>query len=134
MEVTWEQTGLLPNHDYDIYFYLMNMNQIPSIDPAKLRFRTNDLDRIAIIQLKLKQTSISKDVKQDYIQKMEDLVSISKLLIEYKPNCTYADPLLIPIPGYSFFNLLILPDPLNENPLISPLIKANELNDRRAEI
>ncbi len=40
LEITIEFTGLHPGHEYEAYFYCMNMNEVFSPNASKLYFRT----------------------------------------------------------------------------------------------
>ena len=43
LEITIEFSGLLPGHEYEAYFYSMNMNEIFSQNASKLYFRTKGM-------------------------------------------------------------------------------------------
>ncbi|EAS00909.2 transmembrane protein, putative (macronuclear) [Tetrahymena thermophila SB210] len=124
-------TNLNAGIDYEIYIYIMNMNLVNNANYYKLAFSTLQPQNIAAFTMKITQSSILSDVKQEYITKMASLVSISpSRIIERQTKC-----LSINLDGSNsanvmYWNLLLLPDPTNEDYLTTPINIVAQLNNR----
>ncbi|KAL4499018.1 hypothetical protein ABPG72_016920 [Tetrahymena utriculariae] len=128
-------TSLTAGIDYEIYIYIMNMNLVNNAKYYKLAFSTLQPQNIAAFTMKITQSSILSDVKQEYITKMASLVSISpSRIIERQTKC-----LSINLDGSNtanaiYWNLLLLPDPTNEDYLTTPINIVAQLNNRILDI
>ncbi|EGR28803.1 hypothetical protein IMG5_168390 [Ichthyophthirius multifiliis] len=126
---------LKPDIDYEIYMFIMNMNNIENKTYKKIAFRTLAPQQIAQFTLKLFQQAILYEVKKEYIAKMAEMVSIEKArIIERETKCKDANLDVSDDLNILYWNLLLLPDPINEDPELTPIRIVELLNTRRTEI
>ncbi|KAL4482744.1 hypothetical protein ABPG73_021404 [Tetrahymena malaccensis] len=124
-------TNLTAGIDYEIYIYIMNMNLVNNANYYKLSFSTLQPQNIAAFTMKITQSNILSDVKQEYITKMASLVSISpSRIIERQTKCLSINLDGANTANVMYWNLLLLPDPTNEDYLTTPINIVAQLNNR----
>ncbi|CAK70993.1 unnamed protein product (macronuclear) [Paramecium tetraurelia] len=135
LDVNFTISKLSPNHNYEIFIFVMNLNKVDNPTFMKVFFQTLKSQRIALLTLKINQATIDNEVKMDYIQKVAEMIGITKArLLERTTECKQTTLDVSTSNSYLFWNLIILPDPSNMNEYTKPLILAQTLNSRRAEI
>ncbi|CAD8049450.1 unnamed protein product [Paramecium sonneborni] len=135
LDVNFTVSKLQPNHNYEIFIFVMNLNKVDNPTFMKVFFQTLKSQRIALLTLKINQASIDNEVKMDYIQKMGEMIGLTKArLLERTTLCKQTTLDNSTSNSYLYWNLIILPDPSNMNEFTKPLVLAQTLNSRRSEI
>jgi len=129
-------TDLSPGRDYEIYAYIMNLNQIENPAYLKLSFSTNAPQKTAEFVMQIKQTLLPTDLKNEIISRLAQMISIDAgRLVERTSDCYQTrDSLYFNAPNSSYFHLYLIPDPTNENDNSAPISLVRNLNTRTDEI
>jgi hypothetical protein len=121
-DVNFTIEGLLDNHDYEVFLFIQNLNRVANPTFTKIYFKTQRSQKIALMTLRLFQSSVAPEAKMDFIARMSQMISISKSrLVEYKTDCVNVVINQSPDTAQYYWNLLILPDPANMNEITSPI-------------
>lgn len=121
-DVNFTISDLEDNHDYEVFIFVQNLNRVANPTFTKIYFQTIRSQKIALMTLRLFQSTLAPETKLDFISRMTQMISISKnRMIEYTTDCAEITVNTAPDPTQYYWNLLILPDPTNMNEMISPL-------------
>ena len=85
--------------------------------------------------MKIKQTQLDKNTKQEYIQKITQLLNINDIKIEeFIESCTVKTYSIQSNGNLIYLKIIILANPKNENADNSPYKLGLTLNQRRSEV
>jgi hypothetical protein len=84
----------------------------------------------------IKQNSLSQELQSEIFSKIAAMLSIPKARLKHKTtDCAQTqDSLFYNTPNTTYLHIFVLPDPISENNLNTPLTLVENLNQRRSEI
>lgn len=128
--------NLSPGRDYDFYAYIVNLNNVTDYISFPLTFSTKKSQKIAEFVMAIKQNSLSQELQSEIFSKIAAMLSIPKTRLKPKTtDCAQTqDSLFYNTPNTTYLHIYVLPDPISENNLNTPLTLVENLNQRRTEI